>query len=64
MKQGVWQVKSLRKHGLLYTFVKHKNDMYASAAPQKLAIGCLVFEQSKLRFRAHSYYYDKLFKRG
>ena len=35
MKQGVWWVQSLGKYGLLY-FVKHKTDMHASAALQKL----------------------------
>ena len=28
--------------------------MHAPAALQKLAIGCLVFEVSKLKFRAHN----------
>ena len=35
MNQGVWWEQSLGKYGLLY-FVKHKNDMHASAALQKL----------------------------
>ena len=35
-------------------FYKAQNDMHAPAALQKLAIGFLVFELSKLKFRTHS----------
>ena len=55
MKQEVWQVQSLMKVWLQY-FTKHKNDMHAPAALQRLAIGCLVFELSKLKFRAYNYF--------
>ena len=58
MKQGChrgWH--SLRKFGLAIAsyFVKRKNEMRAPAALQKLAISCLDFDLSKVRFRAHSY---------
>ena len=53
--QNVWVVTNLSR------FVKHKNDMNVPAA---LATGCLIFELSKLRFRAHNYYLMGLFKRG
>ena len=41
-------------YGLLY-FIKHKNDIHAPEALQKLAmaIGYLAFELSKLKFRTH-----------
>ena len=46
----------LMKYQLLY-LIKHKNEILAPAALQKLAtyIECLTFELSKLRFRGHSY---------
>ena len=47
MKQKMWWVQSRKKHGLLY-FIKHKNDMHAPAALQKLDIGCWIIELSKL----------------
>ena len=52
---GVWWFQSLRELGLC--FVKHKNDIHvpACSTPEAIAIGCLVFEPSRLRFRAHSY---------
>ena len=35
-------------------FIKHKNDMHAPpVALQKLAIGCLIFKLSKLKFTAY-----------
>ena len=39
---------------LLY-FIKYKNDINAPVALQKLAIGCLVYELLKLKFRAHNF---------
>ena len=49
-------------YGLL-NFIEHKNDMHASGALQKLAIGCLVFKLSKLKFRAHNLF-DGVHKRS
>ena len=55
-------MQSLMKVGLL-NFIEHKNDMNASGALQKLAIGCLVFKLSKLKFRAHNLF-DGVHKRS
>ena len=38
----------------LLNFIKHENDTHAPAALQKLPIGCLNFELSKIRFIRHN----------
>ena len=53
MKQQMWWVQSLMKV-YVATFIRHKNDMHVPAALQKLTIGGLVFELSKLKFRARN----------
>ena len=58
----MWWVQSLMKV-CVAIFIRHKNDMHAPAALQKLTIGCLVFELSKLKFRERNLD-DGLFKRG
>ena len=40
MKQEVWWVQSLMKVLELLYFIKHKNDMHAPAALQKLQVVC------------------------
>ena len=46
-------------YGLLY-FVKYKNDNIMCTCKTLEAIGCLIFELSKLRFRAYTYLMDYL----
>ena len=57
MKQEMCWVRSLMKvyMGCYNYFIKHKNDLHAPAALQKLTIGYLVFESSKLKLRAMIY---------
>ena len=50
-------IETSRRYGRCYIiFIKHNNDIHVPAAFQNLcmyvAIECLVFELSKLRFRA------------
>ena len=61
MKKHLWWVQSVMKIWVLY-FIKHKNDMHASAALQKLY---RLFELSKFRFQGHNYnLFEGLFKIG
>ena len=64
MKQEMWWMQSLMKVWVTKFYIVQEWQACPCSAPKTIAIGCLVFKWSKLKFRAEYIIYLMTFLKG